>query len=282
MRWSVKTSPSHSTNRTSPTRLAGKLTTRRATDRPSRPEIAAVADEAEVKGVSEDDQSAVAPGTHAGRRRASPRRTSSRGGTDGRPAIRSGSTAGGQAVADERAVAAADDAPAGYADRDGDEDAPGVSAVDEVDPDGESAAADTDAGAVGVADDLVGVEGDSEIVDEWAEDEDEALLAAGATGGGWTIPLLCLGIAVIACCLVIPQADANRRLGVRAAGAPARPGLGPGAGRDQRRVPRQTGRRPDAGRAAGPAADEAHAARHPAAAGGPGGTPARPRSTSCR
>lgn len=28
----------------------------------------------------------------------------------------------------------------------------------------------------------------------------------------WTIPLLCAGIAVIACCLLIPAADENRRL----------------------------------------------------------------------
>src|SRR5215472_3634516 len=26
-------------------------------------------------------------------------------------------------------------------------------------------------------------------------------------GGGWTLPLLCAGIALIACCAVIPQAD---------------------------------------------------------------------------
>jgi len=31
-------------------------------------------------------------------------------------------------------------------------------------------------------------------------------------GGGWTLPLLCAGIALIACCLLIPQADANRHL----------------------------------------------------------------------
>lgn len=31
-------------------------------------------------------------------------------------------------------------------------------------------------------------------------------------GGGWTLPLLCAGIALIACCMLIPQADANRRL----------------------------------------------------------------------
>jgi hypothetical protein len=33
-----------------------------------------------------------------------------------------------------------------------------------------------------------------------------------ARGGGWTISVLCAGIALIACCVLIPQADANRRL----------------------------------------------------------------------
>jgi hypothetical protein len=33
-----------------------------------------------------------------------------------------------------------------------------------------------------------------------------------AGGGCWTIPLLCAGVALIACCLLIPQADANRRI----------------------------------------------------------------------
>jgi hypothetical protein len=37
--------------------------------------------------------------------------------------------------------------------------------------------------------------------------------AAGSRdGSGWTIPILCLGLAIIAACVVIPQADANRRL----------------------------------------------------------------------
>jgi hypothetical protein len=31
-------------------------------------------------------------------------------------------------------------------------------------------------------------------------------------GGAWTIPVLCAGVALIACCVLIPQADANRRL----------------------------------------------------------------------
>jgi hypothetical protein len=30
--------------------------------------------------------------------------------------------------------------------------------------------------------------------------------------GGWTIPMLCAGIAIIACCVIIPLADANHRL----------------------------------------------------------------------
>ena len=31
-------------------------------------------------------------------------------------------------------------------------------------------------------------------------------------GGGWTVVALCAGIGIVACCVVIPQADANRRL----------------------------------------------------------------------
>jgi hypothetical protein len=40
----------------------------------------------------------------------------------------------------------------------------------------------------------------------------EAAPVAAATGGGWTIPLMCLGIGLAACCLAIPQIDLNRRL----------------------------------------------------------------------
>jgi len=29
---------------------------------------------------------------------------------------------------------------------------------------------------------------------------------------GWTVALLCIGLAIISCCVIIPQADANRRL----------------------------------------------------------------------
>ena len=36
--------------------------------------------------------------------------------------------------------------------------------------------------------------------------------AFSSGGGGWTLPLLCAGVALIACCALIPQADANRRL----------------------------------------------------------------------
>jgi hypothetical protein len=31
-------------------------------------------------------------------------------------------------------------------------------------------------------------------------------------GGGWTLAVLCAGIGIIACCVLIPQADQNRRL----------------------------------------------------------------------
>jgi len=31
-------------------------------------------------------------------------------------------------------------------------------------------------------------------------------------GGGWTIPMICMGIAMIACCVLIPAAEENRRL----------------------------------------------------------------------
>jgi hypothetical protein len=34
----------------------------------------------------------------------------------------------------------------------------------------------------------------------------------GSRGGWWTIPTLCAGLAIVACSLIIPQTDANRRL----------------------------------------------------------------------
>ncbi len=43
------------------------------------------------------------------------------------------------------------------------------------------------------------------------ENADEIILAGSSRGGGWTIPVLCAGIAIIACCLLIPICDSNRR-----------------------------------------------------------------------
>ena len=37
-------------------------------------------------------------------------------------------------------------------------------------------------------------------------------LGPAPRGGGWTLALLCAGIALVACTLLIPQADANRRM----------------------------------------------------------------------
>jgi hypothetical protein len=37
-------------------------------------------------------------------------------------------------------------------------------------------------------------------------------LGPAPKGGGWTVATLCAGICIIACCVIIPQADANRRL----------------------------------------------------------------------
>jgi hypothetical protein len=46
----------------------------------------------------------------------------------------------------------------------------------------------------------------------WEDPEMLDSPAPQVTGASWTIPLLCAGIGLIACCIVIPQADANRRL----------------------------------------------------------------------
>jgi hypothetical protein len=40
----------------------------------------------------------------------------------------------------------------------------------------------------------------------------QSIAAEPDRASAWTIPLLCAGIAVIACCLLIPAADENRRL----------------------------------------------------------------------
>jgi hypothetical protein len=46
------------------------------------------------------------------------------------------------------------------------------------------------------------------------DDEDErcGVPELANVGSGWTIPLLCAGIALIAACMIIPAADENRRL----------------------------------------------------------------------
>lgn len=52
----------------------------------------------------------------------------------------------------------------------------------------------------------------ADYADESPQSVEEEPALTGPTGGGWTIPLLCAGVAVLACCAIIPQADANRRL----------------------------------------------------------------------
>jgi hypothetical protein len=44
------------------------------------------------------------------------------------------------------------------------------------------------------------------------EASDEPRGRAAEPSSAWTIPLLCAGVAVIACCFIIPAADENRRL----------------------------------------------------------------------
>ncbi|MDB5299090.1 MAG: hypothetical protein JWO87_753 [Phycisphaerales bacterium] len=63
-------------------------------------------------------------------------------------------------------------------------------------------------------DDIDDSDDGEEEADEFADADDtaDALGELQSTGGGWTIPLLCLGIGLIACCIVIPQADVNGRL----------------------------------------------------------------------
>jgi hypothetical protein len=53
---------------------------------------------------------------------------------------------------------------------------------------------------------------DAEPREEEAKSPRPTPLAPLTGGGGWTLPLICAGIALIACCVLIPQADANRRL----------------------------------------------------------------------
>jgi len=51
------------------------------------------------------------------------------------------------------------------------------------------------------------------LPNEVEQEEEEAYPSrAGAETGAWTISMLCMGLGLIAACLIIPQADANRRL----------------------------------------------------------------------
>jgi hypothetical protein len=43
-------------------------------------------------------------------------------------------------------------------------------------------------------------------------EEEPALPGKKLDGGGWTVAILCMGLGLIAACIVIPQADVNRRL----------------------------------------------------------------------
>ena len=47
---------------------------------------------------------------------------------------------------------------------------------------------------------------------EPAESSDLRYVRSRSKSGVWTIPLLCVGIAILACCLLIPAADENRKL----------------------------------------------------------------------
>ena len=47
---------------------------------------------------------------------------------------------------------------------------------------------------------------------EPSESSDLQFVRTRSTSSVWTIPLLCAGIAILACCLLIPAADENRRL----------------------------------------------------------------------
>ncbi|MGB7161183.1 MAG: hypothetical protein WBD40_24195 [Tepidisphaeraceae bacterium] len=45
-----------------------------------------------------------------------------------------------------------------------------------------------------------------------SESSDLQFVRSRSKSSAWTIPLLCAGIAILACCLLIPAADENRRL----------------------------------------------------------------------
>ena len=65
------------------------------------------------------------------------------------------------------------------------------------------------------AEDLAEAEAEAEAVNYESPVPAEPLvdeLGPAPRGGGWTLALLCAGIALIACTVLIPQADANRRM----------------------------------------------------------------------
>ena len=71
----------------------------------------------------------------------------------------------------------------------------------------------TSSPAEAITQDDISDESRNEELDQVCEDpeldhEPEPVL----TGATWTIPMLCAGIGLIACCIIIPQADSNRRL----------------------------------------------------------------------
>jgi hypothetical protein len=51
-----------------------------------------------------------------------------------------------------------------------------------------------------------------ETLPDEVEEEEAYPPRAAAESGAWTISMLCMGLGLIAACLIIPQADANRRL----------------------------------------------------------------------
>jgi hypothetical protein len=66
--------------------------------------------------------------------------------------------------------------------------------------------------AVETAEDDQLIEPSAVVLESDADEADGDAIGVGKSGGWWSIPLLCAGIAIVACCMVIPQADANRRL----------------------------------------------------------------------
>lgn len=80
-------------------------------------------------------------------------------------------------------------------------------AVDELDEDDAEAAGEEASAAASVNESAVEAAVQAAVAYQAAE-----VASAPSRGGMFTIPLLCAGIAVIAACLLIPQADANRRL----------------------------------------------------------------------